>query len=215
MLDRAIADDFSTIVDWLKPIYLDGVRIERSLRRAISTREAAASTGRFTNRDTVFHLDMGEYATEPPLGSRIKDEDGAWTIIEVARHTLSNRWRCVTRRLKIERGVLVSILRAEFSKGSTGAHEPVWSTIASDVKVHIERDRESVVLEHEHQASRQFAAVHFEAPIELKVNDRLQSPANVQYRVEQWRGWDDIAQLFVADCERLSFATAVEEGVGG
>lgn len=77
--------DFAT-VDGLAEVTLRArngaeTTIEKSLRRAVSHKEAKASDGKYTTDDVVFHFAASEVAARPTLGSQIIDDAGRWTIL--------------------------------------------------------------------------------------------------------------------------------------
>ncbi|MGA2031671.1 MAG: hypothetical protein ABSG68_05405, partial [Thermoguttaceae bacterium] len=53
-----------------------------ALRRAVTTREAAASGGRYTTSDVTWHLPAAELSAPPQLADIIRDQDGCrWTVL--------------------------------------------------------------------------------------------------------------------------------------
>lgn len=196
-----IAGDFGDVVDWLNPATVDGTEVDHCLRRAIDTKEAAASGGKYLASDVAFHVDIAERATRPAIGGSIVDDDGTWTILSVAKQTLANRWRCVCRLLWIDPTLTVTIQKATFAKGITGANEPTWTTLASGVvaKIHIEeREVEST---RANRTTRTRANVYFAAPQAITVACRVVASDGAIYKILSWDGFDDIENLFRATAE--------------
>ena len=112
--------DFEQIADQLEAVTLrraDGsafATIGAALRRAVTTREAAASDGRYTASDVRWHLPAAELAAPPiwEIGSSTPAA-GCWTILETRLQTCGSRWECVTRNLALAGGLtsFVTILR--------------------------------------------------------------------------------------------------------
>lgn len=197
-----IADDFQAIVDGLAQVSVDWKTVPTCLRRAITTKEAGRSDGKYLTSDTVFHLDIAEHPARPAIGGQIVESDGEiWTILEVAKQTLSNRWRCICRQLYIDPSFTVTLLKAVYEKGITGAQEPTWQTIAENVVAKIQIDRESVEVEHEYRTSVKTASVYFAQPQPLSANHRIAGPNGEVLKVIAWEGLDDVTRLFEARCE--------------
>jgi hypothetical protein len=99
-----LSPDLAAIADGLESITVEpqgssaespGAVVPHALRRAMTVQEAAASGGRYTTADVVWHLPVAELAQSPRPGDVIRDGDGgSWLILEVARTTLRTRWRC-------------------------------------------------------------------------------------------------------------------------
>src|SRR3990167_4966959 len=122
-LATAIAGDY-TLFDGLesvtivKPGTTSTTSVASALRRGGTTREAAASQGKYTTADVVWHLPKSLVTTQPALGDKVLDSAAVyWTILDVTKATLGTRWKCVTRDVAganrldcwvaIERGVTV------------------------------------------------------------------------------------------------------------
>lgn len=203
-IEDSIADDFATVTDWLKPVTVDGSDVDACLRRAVSTREAAASGGRFLTSDVVFHLDAAEYATRPAIGAAIVDADGSWTILEVQWHTLAKRWRCLARQLFIDATDAtnrVTIQRPTYAKGTSGAIEPTFATLASNVLARVQLIESEVDTSYTNRTTTTSAKVYFAAAQPLAPADRIIRSDGLTLKVISWNGFDAIDQFFTASCE--------------
>jgi len=157
-----------------------------ALRRAISTREAQASGGRYTSSDVAWHLPIAALAAAPAVGDAIGDAAGVrWTILEVQQSIVVGRWRCLARNLAVAHGLneLVRIERAVWSKDAAGAATPTWQEehggLAARIQpqsaaVAIDADRMKLVLTH-----RVFVA----EPVAVDENLRVVDADGRTYRV--------------------------------
>lgn len=199
-LALSIADDFATIVDNLTPVTVAGQSVTAALRRAISTKEVAASGGKYVSSDTVFHLDRAEHTNQPEIGAAIADADGSWTILEAAWETFANRWRCVCRKLAIVGGSTVTIQRATYAKSTTGATEPTWSNVATGVLAKVQIESADIEDDRSNRTVRQSAFVYFASNQNLHPADRIISDS-MTLKVLSWDGLSALDSLFRATCE--------------
>jgi head-tail adaptor len=195
-----ISTDFAQITDWLKPVKVGATMVNSALRRAISTKEAAASGGRYKVSDVTFHLDKAELPSGPSIGMQILDADGTWTILETIYETLANRWRCICRQLNIDSASKVTIQRATYAKGTTGATEPTWTTLASNVSARVQLQSTDIEADRSNRTAVTEAMVWFAAQQDLRSSDRIVS-GSTTLKVKSWDGFDSIEQLFKATCE--------------
>lgn len=206
MLD--IADDFVQVADGLSAVVLRArdsttLAVEHSLRRAISHREAAASDGKYTTSDVTFHLPVSEVADRPELGSYIEDADGDWRILEVAKETLSNRWRCVCRNLGITAGLdtLLTLEVSAYDKGTGGAQEPTWSVEETDLRGKVQLESADRAVEHNRKHLPRNASIYLAVQVLVSTNHRFVGPDNTIYKVISWESPDRIDALFKVNCE--------------
>ena len=198
-----IADDFTSITDWLKTIAVNGTNVPKSLRRAISTKEAAASGGKYLSSDVAFHLDQSIHPARPAIGATITDTDGDWTVLEVGNQTLGNRWRCVSRQLWIDPALTVTITAPTTTKGTTGAIERTWATLAENVVAKIEIDRETVEAGSGNRASFKFVTIYFASPQTLHTGYRIEASDGSTYEVSAWEGFSQVDALFRATGKQI------------
>jgi hypothetical protein len=139
--------DFETIADGLEAVTLDrrgssdNVSVTKALRRNVSTTEIAASNGKLQSGDTRWHLPASEVTTTPRLGDWIEDSSGdRWQVLEIRKDTLSNRWRCISRNLRIVYGLddTVTIQVASYAKGTAGAPERTYTTWRTGVRCRVQ-----------------------------------------------------------------------------
>lgn len=159
-----IADDFVDVVDGLATVTVKdrrgiGFSLANVLRRAISTREAAKSNGRYTTNDTAFHAAVSADSSKIALGWKIVDGDATWTVIEAAKQTLSNRYRFVCRNLSLVHDLTqrVHLQLATWTKNTSGVLEPTWETVEHKIPCRVtfqssENDVEHSLRNHPRQA---------------------------------------------------------------
>ncbi len=123
------SDDLLRVADGLETVTLrrrgsspggPGERIARALCRSVTTREAAASDGRYTTSDVVWRLPAADLPQPPRPGDVIAGGDRRqWTVLETQRAGLNANWRCASRSLALVYGLddAVSILQATYAKG--------------------------------------------------------------------------------------------------
>jgi hypothetical protein len=199
-LSLDLSTDFAAITDGLARVIVDGIDVDACLRRAVSVREAAASGGKYLSSDVAFHLDAQEVPA-PAVGGKITDVDGEWTILGIDWQTLVRRWRCVARKLSITGGVLVTIQRATYSKGATGAEEPTWVDTAANVLARVQMGVAEMEVVNTNRTSVTSATVFFATEQTLGPSYRILGPSGQILKVLSWNGFDEINQLFAATCE--------------
>ncbi len=197
-LATAIADDFTGIVDGLEAVALKYLgasgttAVARALRRAVTTREASASNGRYNVSDVAWHLPVSEVASQPKIGARIVDGDGTyWIVIESARHTLGTRWRCVCKNPQIDAGpsISVDIQERVVRQSDSGAAESTWIAGAGELKAWIEDADSSRVAENEALVNRKRVTVTLAEEAELDpANNRIVAPDGTAYKIVTVRG---------------------------
>jgi hypothetical protein len=195
-----LSTDFATVTDGLAKVIVDGFDVDACLRRAVSVREAAASGGKYLSTDVAFHLDAQELPA-PSIGGKITDVDGEWTILGIDWQTLVNRWRCVSRKLSIANGILVTIQRATYTKSATGAEEPTWADTAANVLARIQLTGAEMEVVNTNRTSRIDARVFFATEQTLGPSYRILGSGGQILKVLSWDGFDEINQLFAATCE--------------
>lgn len=199
MLDIRL--DFVSIADNLKMVTVDSSDVANVLRRAVTTKEAAASGGKYTTSDTVFHVASAELSAPPKLGTVIADDDGEWTVVSVAWQTFTQRWRCIATQLAIESGLTVTIQSVTFAKGATGALEPTWSTLAADVPAKIQIESTEAGVENQNRTETTTATVYFASDPNLAPSYRIIASDGMVLKVLRWEGFNELDRLFQATCE--------------
>jgi len=124
--------------------------IGHALRRAVATREAAASGGKYTSADVAWHLPL---ASAPALavGDQIVDGQAVrWTVLEIQQSAQTARLRCLARNLVVHHGLseIIRIQRAVWTAAASGAATPHWVNDQVGLRARIQA-RQGVV-EHAH-----------------------------------------------------------------
>jgi hypothetical protein len=203
--------DFAQVTDALEPATLrraDGsgsVALASALRRAITTREAAASDGKYTTSDVHWHLAAAELAAPPRLGDQIIDANGeAWTILETQLATCGSRWKCTARNLALAGGLntYITILREVATKGPSGAVEPTFVPYVSAVQARIQELSATRGEQHGRQSGIVKAKIYVAQQILVDNGNRIQAADGTVYEVTGYERPDSIASLFTINAIR-------------
>lgn len=207
------SDDFASVTDALEAVIVRragssaAMEVAHALRRAVRTREAERSEGRYTAHDVVWHLPAAEVSEPPRPGDVIVDADAEhWTVLEVAQVTLQSRWRCVARNLAVFHGLddHIDLERAEFAKGEGGAEEPAWHVWKAGLRARIQPAAADLRTDHDRPilAARYKVFLADEVPIDRTL--RIRGPDGAIYTVTGFRKADAIDALLEIDVQRVS-----------
>lgn len=215
-----IANDFLEVADGLALVTLRRpgsstvTVVPEALRRALGTREAQASGGKYTSDDIVWHLPASYVVTEEPLttqsvtphvGDKIDDGDQLFTILEVHRETFSSRWRCVTRDMAIAAGVNqeVTILRRKTRRGKGAAADYTErEEIKTGFKARIHIDNTTRQVVHGRQTAIVTARMFMAEDFALDNSYAVLESNGTEWEVVSYFGPEEIGQLPVANLER-------------
>jgi hypothetical protein len=205
------AADFAQVVDGLATVTLKrpggpaSVAVDAALRRVVTTREAEASAGKYTTSDAVWLLDMSASSMTPQVGDRIVEADGArWTILSARREVAGARWRCHARRLAIENGPseLVTIERAAWSKGASGALAADWSVLAAGAPARIQPIFGAIDDDRNRRTIRVTHHVYLAQGIDLAESDRIVSLDGRCFLVVGFERPERIDELLIAHVQQ-------------
>ncbi len=131
----------------------------QAFRRSMTIREMAASGGKYTSSDLVWHVPVVNTAgatqlgtTTPLLGAVITDAAGQrWTALESACQTRNSRWRFITRNLAIHHGLgsLVTIQKARQINQPAGDVQPEWHDWLVGLKAKVQLQGSGQSLNHD------------------------------------------------------------------
>lgn len=193
----AIAGDFVAVADGLEAVTLKypgaatTTAVASALRRAISIREVIASSGRYTKSDLVWHFPVSAVATQPPIGSKIVDSASVyWTVLDIAKQTLTNRWRAVTCRVRVPPGpqVELTVQESNAAHGQHGAAELQWHDLATVIGW-IEDVASDLTSLHDRKASIARFQVTLSEDVEIDpATCRIVGPDGQVYLITQSRG---------------------------
>jgi hypothetical protein len=185
-------DDFPNVVDGRQPVTVtrpDGsssILVGGAVRASVSTAEARASQGKYTESDVVWHLPALEVTDPPALGDVIIDVAGRrWTVLAVRQATADARFRCVCRNLAIvhDLDTIIDIERAEFVKGENGAERAVWSPWRTGLAARIQPVQTAARKEHQRPITAAEFVVYIEEQLSLDHKYRVKTPDGTVYRV--------------------------------
>lgn len=152
--DYQVFDGLETVEIKL-PGAADWVEVESVLRRSMRIRDANAATsvGRDTNaiarhghsgdyyvHDLEMHIPRVEFATCPPLGTKIRDSESViWTVIDDTKNTLRTRWTPRVRNLILAERLTsrVSVQFATSGEDESGSPIDLWAELISGLHARI------------------------------------------------------------------------------
>jgi hypothetical protein len=205
-----VQDDFAAVTDRLEAATLvrrggGSTPVASALRRVVTTREAAASNGKYTAADVRWHLAASELDEPPRIGDRIVDGDGeSWTILEIRRATCGSRFECTSRNLAIAAGLdtLITVRRELVVKGSSGAAERMWEVYRIGVRAKIQEQSATRSEEHGRQSGVVTAKVYLAEQITVDGGFQIVAADGTTYEVTGCESMDEIGGLFVINAER-------------
>ena len=211
IVELDLSSDFVQVADRLEAVTLRrgggaaAVAVPSALRRAVTTREAADSNGRYTASDVRWHLAAAELPSAPGLGERIVDASGeCWTILETRRATCGTRWECIARNLALVGGLnaYVTILREVAAKGRGGAAETTLVTLAAAVRARVQELSSRRAEEHGRQSGLIAAKIYLAEPVLVDGACRVQTADGTLYEVTGYEHAESIGSLFTINAIR-------------
>ncbi|MCH8047495.1 MAG: head-tail adaptor protein [Planctomycetes bacterium] len=200
------ATDFPDVVDRLEAVTVADVSaatntpVASALRRAVTTREAAASEGKYTESDVVWHLPASLLTSPPAVGDTITDAAATvWTILEVQQAAADSRWRCVARVAAIDGGFneTIDIQLATWNKGSAGAATPAWANVQTGLSARIQPHRMDIRAEHGRRTVRTTHRIYVSQQVSVNENHRIKDGGGGVYHVVASEKSDRIDALMV------------------
>jgi len=205
--------DFAEVADGTEAVTLrrrgsrpgaSGTAIASALRRAVTTREAAESHGRYTASDVTWHLPAEELTGVPRLGDVLVDAEGRrWTILDVQAAALQGRWRCASRNLAVVYALddTVTILKASYTKEDGGAAEPSWRPWKTGVRARIQPLATTVATEHHARRTATRYRIFVEEDLTLDHTHRIQGADGTVYKVTGTTAAERIGELQTIEAE--------------
>lgn len=201
-------DDFPCVADGLQAVTLirpgTPLAIElAALRGAVSQREAAASTGRYTAADVAWHLPGNRLTTAPRVGDLVMDGGGRrWTILSVVRATCGARWRCICRSLAIGQGLddYIDLERGVATKSAAGAEVLTWRPWRTGLACRIQPA--AAQPGEGGQAGRDLWRIYLLDEVALEGVCRARAPDGSVYRILASRRPQRLGELMYLEVER-------------
>lgn len=186
--------DFEDVTDGLEAVTLnrrgssDNVSVSAALRRALSTTEIAASDGLLRSGDTRWHLPVAEVAVASPprMGDWIVPTDGTrFQIMELRLDTMSRRWRCVARDVRVSYGLddTIQIQEAVYDKGGAGAQEASFRVYRDGIRARIQEVDAEVAVVGDAKRTERTYGISVESDLDLLLNHRIQDRKGKLYRI--------------------------------
>jgi hypothetical protein len=206
------SDDLAGVADGLSPVTVTrpgssaATEVAHALRCAITAREAERAEGQYTASDVAWHLPATELPAAPRLGDVIVDAEGQrWTVLSVQRTTMERRWRCVCRNLAVACGLdqYVDVLKASYTKDSSGAEHPTWRTWRTGLRARIQPVEVLVKDEHDRQVTAAAFRVFVAEEVSVDHTCRIRGPDGTVYQVTGCRKAGRIDALVEIDVMRV------------
>ena len=207
------AGDFVDVVDGLEAVTLyrrgtsTTVTITHALHRPVGRShrsEAAASDGRVLLGEKTWHLPLEECATQPAIGDWISDSAAErWTIMEVTRATLGDRWQCRAINLAVAHHLdcWVAIEQAVYTKTDSGTVTKTWATSPSGLRARIVTDLvEMIMADGARQTQKQYM-IYLGEDVALDQTHRIRGPNGSYYRIVSYSGAADLTEPHHAPAE--------------
>jgi hypothetical protein len=202
VLDRT--PDLALAADGLEPVTFrrrgaaQGILLPAALRRLLTRAEIAASGGAALFGDLAWYLPVTPLAAPPAPGDLLVDAHGArWTILALQASALGGPLRCLTRNLALAARLdsLVTIQRAEFAPGASGAAEPRWRDEYSGVPARLAPLDNSAQLDHALWGTLRRFRLTLADDLPLDVDRRILAPDGALYHVVRAGDRQQIDQL--------------------
>lgn len=187
-------EDFAEFVDGLELVTLrrrestEALQIKSAYRLSAEVQEAEPSGGTAQQVDAVWHLQLPGEATAPQLGDIVVDQAAnQWTILETQQLTLLDRWKCVTRELRIANGcnTRVDVERAIWEDNGSGLEIVEWKYVCTALPVRIQPDEQKITDASATPPVQQaIYQVMLSESIAIEPDDRLVAGDSVRYRVQ-------------------------------
>ncbi len=220
-LDFDPTNDFADVVDGTEAVTLlyrdssDQTVVTESLRRALSVREAevrnrydtwkkAASDGRVTKADVVWHLPASQLSTDPRLGDRIVDaQANSWTILDLRLSTLRTRWQCVCCNVAVvyELSDTIDILKATYAKGDAGAAEATWLPSQTGVRARIQLTTVDMTTDRAARRTKKRYRIFLDQDITLDHTHRILGSDGTVYTIRATTGAQRLGEPQTVDAE--------------
>ncbi len=203
------SDDFAVVIDGLtavtvlRPDTAARTAVAHALRQAQARMPGQALPPREA-ANVVWHLPAAELPDAPRPGDLILDAATRWTILDVRRATLGDRWRCACRDLALEHGLdaYVDVEKVTFVKGSGGADEPSWQVWKTGLRAKIQPQAATVGQKQERQLTAARFTVFLADDLPLDHTHRIKAADGTIYTVLARRKAERIDALLEVDVVR-------------
>jgi hypothetical protein len=199
--------DFEDVCDGLEAVTLlrraaSTVAVTSALQRAVKDSEVAASDGKYIGGDTRWHLPVAEVATRPRIGDRIQDAAGEfWHILDVFDETLTARWKCISRNLRIAMGLDTHVRIQEATVSNVrGVASRIWRTVRT-ANARIQPTTTANTAEERSSQQIRTATIWFGEDVELKPQSRLIDPRGTIWEVREYTADETLGEFQAATAE--------------
>jgi hypothetical protein len=172
------------------------------LLRDVSTKEIVSSNGFCQSGDVFVHAPSASLAAVN-VGDMVVAGDVEYTILDIRKEHITGKLRMLCRNLVIAESLdtVVSIQRATFANGSTGADNATWSTIHTDLRGRLQIDESNREVKHGQRTLIEKGSVYIRETLDLLANDRVLMPGGAIYRVTGTNSPNSLGKLFEINVE--------------
>ena len=198
------ATDFEDVTDGLEAVTLDrrgstpNTSIALALQRNITNREIAQSNGKYLAGDVRWHLPDALAGADPRAGDTLVDAaSNRYTILEPWHDTLENRWKCVSRNVRVVHGLedTIRIEQATYAKGTQGAAEPTWHTFRDGIRARIQPTVTDISVENVAKRAVREVTIFIGEDLPITQNHRVIARDSTIYKITGYTGAARIGEL--------------------
>ncbi len=202
--------DFEDITDGLEAVTLNrrgstpNTSIANALRRKVTQgvagkHEAQISDGQYNINDSAWHLPDAEVGNDPLVGDEIiRDLDSSrYTILQSRHDTLANRWRCVSRNVRVAFGLedTIRIEQATYAKSTQGAAEPTWKVFRDGIRARIQPVLTDIAVENVAKRFVREVTIFIGEDLPITQNHRVVARDGTIYKITNYKGAERIGEL--------------------
>jgi head-tail adaptor len=204
------SSDLAAVADGLEPVTVlrrgtsDALAIAHALRRQVTTQEAAASDGHYTQADVRWWLPQAECGVQPALGDTLADSAGTrWTVIETAESRPTGRWQCTCRNLAIVHALddTITVEKVMLSKDPQGAVVKTWATWQTGIRARIQPAAAQMPTEQGLQYTLRKFVIFIAEELPLDHTHRIRAADGTTYKITGWTRAQRIGELQTIDAE--------------
>ena len=207
------SSDLGDVIDGLEAVTLRRresgaiVSVSTALCRQRTAVEAEPSGGWAQKADADWYLQLPTGEVAPEVGDVVIDATGNhWTVLNIEQQSLLDRWKCMTRELRVSMGCddLVDVQRAEWDDLGEGLVIVGWDDVYTALPVRIQHDQTELSDTSNAPVATERFTIILGDDFPLTANDRFVASDGAIYRLESIEQADRIDKLPIAKVVRVS-----------